>query len=170
MWVRDLTDCVDGNLGGSANPFGETNLIAGACWDGNSRLNATRRRVDEVGAGFVRPRGDPFNVLRLKPFRCPVGRAHAEKDGNAVAGNLSNRSNDPQQQSGAIFERPAVIVGPVVGDRGQELVEKVAVGRVNLEDVEARAERAPSGASPILDGGVNPGGVECDGWLVVAER
>ena len=52
--------------------------------------------------------------------------------------------NDFERQPGAVFEAAAVVVGALVGERREKLVEQVAVGGVDLDEVEAglRARRA----------------------------
>ena len=49
----------------------------------------------------------------------------------------TRQEGSQQQQSGAVFERSAVLVGALVGARREELVEEVAVGAVHLDPVEA---------------------------------
>ncbi len=60
-----------------------------------------------------------------------------------------------EQEAHAVLERAAVLVGPLVGAGRQELVLEVAVGRVDLEPVEARHHRQATGAPVLLDLGMD---------------
>src|SRR5690606_16445065 len=50
-----------------------------------------------------------------------------------------------EREAHAVLEAPSILVAARIGKRGQELVQQVAVRRVNLDDVEAGGVRATGG-------------------------
>ena len=54
-------------------------------------------------------------------------------------------------EAGAVLRRTAVGVGALVGAVGEELLQQVAVGRVQLDAVEAGRDRAAGGVDELLD-------------------
>ena len=55
----------------------------------------------------------------------------------------ADRPDHLQQEACAILQRPAIFVGAIVDAGGEKLGEQVAVGRMQLDTVEAGLARAP---------------------------
>ena len=62
----------------------------------------------------------------------------------------AHRPQDLQQDSGTRLEVAVVLVGPVVDGARQELMQKVAVARDDLDAIRARLTRAPRGVGIVL--------------------
>ncbi len=68
--------------------------------------------------------------------------------------------DDAEEQADAVFKAAAVFVGALVGEGREEFVEQVAVGGVNLDEVEAGAEGALGGLDEGGDEHLDSRGVE----------
>src|SRR5271168_2576953 len=78
--------------------------------------------------------------------------------------------DDFEGEAGAVFEAAAVLVGAVVGERGEELVQEIAVGGVDLDEVEAGGEGAMGCCDEVRDDLVHTGAVEGGGeWVGLVE-
>jgi hypothetical protein len=84
---------------------------------------------------------------RLKPGLVQVpsalrpigaGDPHEEREGPA----FPDGSGDSQREADPIFQAPSVLVRPLIGERGKKLVEKIAVGHVDLHHLETRLQAA----------------------------
>lgn len=65
--------------------------------------------------------------------------------------------DDLEQKTSAVFEASAVGIGALIGERGEKLVEEVAVGSVDFNEVKAGSESAVRGSSKCADDGVDAG-------------
>ena len=70
----------------------------------------------------------------------PIGSGDADEEGQVGGPCGANGVDDLEQQAGAVFKTAAVGIGALVGKRRQELMNQVAVGGVNLDEVKARRE------------------------------
>jgi len=86
---------------------------------------------------------DQGDVLDPQAALGPVGRRDAHEQRTVVGPHRADRVGDLDEQPGAVLERAAVLVGPRVRQRRQELVEQVPVRGVQLDDVEPCGQRAP---------------------------
>ena len=92
----------------------------------------------------------------LEPFveldsRRPEGlHACAHRDGAVVADRLSHGLDRLEPEARAVLEGAAVLVGPPVVERREELERQVAVPAVDVDDVEPRLARAEGRAHPVL--------------------
>ena len=68
--------------------------------------------------------------------------------------------DDLDEQAGAVEEAAAVFVGALVGERRKELMEEIAVGGVDLNQVEACLQSSARGQAKGVDGGVDAGLIE----------
>ena len=68
-----------------------------------------------------------------------------------AAPHLSDGFKNLQQKPRAVLDGASVVVGAAVAHRVQELVEQVAVCRVDLDAVEAGCERVPRSAFELLN-------------------
>ena len=84
----------------------------------------------------------------------PVGGGDADDDGLVLRESLAHGAEDFEREADAGLERAAVAVGADVGQGRQELVQEVAVRRVDLDQVEARAVGAVRGCD---EGGLDAG-------------
>src|SRR5476649_1115072 len=77
-----------------------------------------------------------------------------ESDGDATLADVTRDAvHHLEQQARAIFDRGAIGVGPVVAAVLQELIEKKAVGAVDLHSVELSLARISGGLPEVGDDG-----------------
>ena len=69
------------------------------------------------------------------------------KSGSSSGQRVAHRAHHLAQQPHAVLERAAVLVGALVGQRREELVQQVAVRGVQLDDAGTRRLRARTAAS-----------------------
>ncbi len=92
--------------------------------------------------------GQPERVERLDDvsverhrvgFAAVVGDAVGrEPNADAIGAPYLDRGLcDLEQEAGAVLDRAAILIGPQIGVRLQELLDQIAVGSVNLDAVEA---------------------------------
>jgi len=75
----------------------------------------------------------------------------------------ANGVDDFKGEADAVVERAAVFVGAVIGERREELVEKIAVGSVDFNEIETGGVRATCGGDEIGDDLLHAGTVEGGG-------
>ena len=124
------------------------------------REEAPGRHVEGVDPGLLQP------LAHLHRFLGRIaGRPDAEeRDGvvvflhadlhlqvEVVADLLADRAHDLEDEAGAVLERSAVLVLPIVDGRAEELRDQVAVGAVQLDAVEPGFARAPRALRVGLD-------------------
>jgi hypothetical protein len=83
----------------------------------------------------------PEVALRRDPQPDPLG-----------ADGLGDRGDDLHDEAGAVLRRAAVLIGAPVGRRGEELVEQVAVGAVDLHAVRSRRDGPAGRGDEVLQG------------------
>lgn len=90
--------------------------------------------------------GEADGVLRT-PLRLvgryllePFGSGDAEEERRGVGNHGTNGVDDLERQTNAIFKRAAILVRALVGLRREELAQKVTVGVVDLDHVDACLE------------------------------
>jgi hypothetical protein len=75
-----------------------------------------------------------------------------QADADAAGADLGHHGIDHlEREAGAVLDRAAVFVGALVGAVAQELVDQVAVGAVDLDAVEAGADRIGGAAAVFVD-------------------
>jgi hypothetical protein len=97
-------------------------LIAGANRNFDAGDESAGRDVEEVDALFGTPSRNDCCLFFIPAAFFEVGSREAHKQWHSVIDCCSDASNDFEQESRAILEAPAVLVGAVVGERRQELV------------------------------------------------
>ena len=90
--------------------------------------------------------GEPGALLEVPAAVDPVGAGDPDQQRRGVRQRRPHGVDGLEEEPDPVVERAAVVVVAVVGERREELVQQVAVGRVDLHGVEAGPHR-PRAAS-----------------------
>ena len=93
-------------------------------------------------------------ILQAPAFVNPISDAEAHQQRKLLGRDLANGRYRVAQEARSVLERASIFVGALVGDGREELVKKITVGGVNLDDLHAGGERAAGGGHK---GGGNAG-------------
>ena len=85
------------------------------------------------------------------------------KSGQVLGPCGADGADDFEGEADAVVEAAAVLVGAVVREGREEFVEEIAVGGVDLDEVEAGGEGAMGGGGEVGDDLVHAGAVESGG-------
>src|SRR5262245_40246821 len=139
---------------------GERHLVPLAHRDAGLRDEPAGGNVDQVDTQLLQPAREHDRLLDVPPPCRPVGRRDADEHRQVGRDQLATRPGDAERQPHPVLQAPAVTVRPAVAQRGQELVQEVAVGRVDLDQPEPGRQRPPRGRLERGDNPVDPGLVE----------
>ena len=166
-WFGDHSDGGGGDLGLAVDGVGVMDLVAGADGDLLRGVIAAGRDVYEIDICLLEEFGERDGLREIPAFAeglgSPVGGGDADEDGQMLWPRGADGFDHFEGESGAVFEAAAVLVGAVVGERREELVEEIAVGGVDLDEVEASGEGAMSCCDEVGDDFVHAGAVEGGG-------
>ena len=111
--------------------------------------------MDNIHSGILGPLRDLDSLLDLKRSDIEVldrvGGRQAKEDGFLSIKVGADLGNDLEQEASAVLERASVLVGAMVGDGREELVDQVAVSTVDLDRVHASLVGAGGGGAKGLD-------------------
>ena len=121
--------------------------------------SAAGGNVDQIHAEVLQmPPGLPTARCPSLP---PPSRSPRCARTAAVLGHESPQAlGDSQQKPHPVLQAPAVVVGPVVAQGRKELVQQIAVGRVDLDHLEAGRQRRRGGRLEGGDDRVDAGLIE----------
>ena len=115
------------------------------------RIGADDMEIGEA-APCQRFRRCRIGFARVRVFRAARPALRRKADAHAVCRqDLAHRIDDLAHQAQAIVETAAIVVGPVVGGRADELVDQVIVRAMHLHPVETRIGGAFRGVAKIVD-------------------
>jgi hypothetical protein len=94
-------------------------------------------------------RGEGDRIVDREPAGKPVAAGDAGAHRLLLRPCRAHRTGDLERQAQAVLEAAAVVVGALVRQRRDELVEEIAVRRVELDEIEAEPVGAPCGRDEI---------------------
>ena len=149
--VVDQADGARDDAGFLADALGERHLIAG-CGRDLCVVNAAAARGADIGGADVLQRlRDRDRLVDREAAVHPFAGREACPDHHRGRHGGAHRLGDRHDEAHPVVERAAPVVGALVGERREELVEQVAVGAVDLDEVEAGARGALGGGGPGAD-------------------
>nr|WP_242493730.1 hypothetical protein [Sanguibacter massiliensis] len=167
---RDEPDGAGRHVGVLADARGERHLVTGADGDLLVRDEPARRHVDEVDSGLARPPGDGCDIVDVEAAGRPVRRGDAQQKRHVGADGRAHGAHDVEQEPRPAGEVPAPRVGARVRQRGEELVEEVAVRAVDLDRVESCVDGPSRGGGEVVDDAADAFGGERGGCRVPVKR
>ena len=87
-----------------------------------------------------------------------IGAVHTHGNGEVRAAGKADADDDLGNEAHPVEEVPAVLIGAMVGVRAHELIDEIAMCRVNLNTVEAGGLCDDSGLDIVLHHGLDLGG------------
>jgi hypothetical protein len=129
----------------------ESDLVARRDRDAHLRHRAARRTVHHVHPAASQLPRQRDRLLHVPAALDPVRRRDAHEQRHRLWQRGPQCFHDLQEQAHPVGQAPAVAVGAQVGQRREERVQQVAVGGVNLEQVEPGRDGAQRGAAEVLD-------------------
>ena len=90
-------------------------------------------------------------LVRVPSAVCPVSGRDSNEKRQVGRPLCTNRIHNLQSQPGAVFKAATVVIRALVGQRRKKLVQQVAVGGVNLNQVEAGLQRSARSLLKSLD-------------------
>ena len=168
----DHADGAGGDAGLGADRLGEGHVVAGV--DRGDVLlggDAAGGAVDQVDlAGGLEHFRDLDGVGQGVPAGGPVGAGQAHPERQLVGPFGAGGLDDLHQHPAAALEVAAVLVVAGVGQRREEGVHQVAVGGVQLDQLEPGQAAHPHGGGELLDDALDFGCAECGrGGVAVGE-
>ncbi|KAI6777213.1 hypothetical protein HG530_001158 [Fusarium avenaceum] len=100
-------------------------------------LVVTTGKLQEVNLGLLELGGKGSGVLSLDTTGCVLDGVGLDTDDELGADTALDLGDDLEDESHAVLTAASVIVGALVGARRKELSQKVTVGSVKLNTVEA---------------------------------
>ena len=142
------------------DPLGVGHLVAVAARVLVGGADASRGDVDHVDADRLQGLGEGDRVLDGHAGLQAVDRRDPHEQRLVDRPDRAQFPGDLQRQPEAVLAAPAVGVRAVVGQRREEGVQQVAVGAVQLHDLEAGLQGAPGGGGEVRLHLIDAGGVE----------
>jgi hypothetical protein len=160
-----------GNVGLAADSGGKLDLVTGAYGNLGIGDQAAGGNIHQIDAMVAEEAGDlnsfvdvpaAFPPQRRRPVAGdpgfgPIGGGDADEEGEMGRPHGADGIHDLEDQAGAVLKAAAVAISALVGERGEELVEKIAVGGVDLNKVKARRESPERRLTKGLDHCANAG-------------
>src|ERR1700686_4744844 len=104
-------------------------------------------------------------MLPVRAAQSPGGPVQLAQHREILANGASDALVDFQEEPALVFHAAAVVVPPPVGEGGEELVDQVAVGGVELDRVEAVLPCPGRPLAELCNKGRNVGDGELGGDL-----
>jgi hypothetical protein len=147
--VGNEADGAGGDADLSADGSGKRCLVTGAEGDVGIGGEEAGGAVDEVDADLFEAVCERDRLAEVPPTLDPIGSGNADEERQLLRPHLSYCPSHPQGKALPVFGRAAAIIGSVVGQRREELVEKVAVGHVDFDHLKTGGQGSPGGVTEL---------------------
>jgi hypothetical protein len=138
----------------------ELDLVARAHRDLLQGRHAAARHVEELAAALFQLGGKGEALRQVPAALDPVGGRDAHAHHHLRRYRRADRIEHLQREAHAVLERAAVVVGALVGQRRQELVQQIAMGAVDLDRVQAQRIGAARGGHEAFLHALQAGGIQ----------
>ena len=129
--------------------LGKGHLIAGTDRDLRLRHQTAGTAIDQVHTFGLEQAGERDSLLQVPTAVHPVGARDPDAERKPLRPLGTHGAGCLDEEARAVLEAAAVAVRTLVGQRGEELMEQVAVGRVDLQARVTRGQRPPGGCNEI---------------------
>ena len=129
-----------------------------------------RAAVDDVGARGLEQAREGHRVIGRVAAGKPVVAAQPHRDRPLLRPGGADGGEHLQRPARAVLDRAAIGVAAPVGQRREKARQQVAVGAVQLQDVEAGVGRAPRGSNEVGADAVHVGAVSSPAALASSGR
>ncbi|MNN35227.1 hypothetical protein D3C81_1490730 [compost metagenome] len=128
---------------------GQGAAVAGLAVHGRGFITAAGQ-FNQVDTQGIEHGNDLLGVIRTEAAFLEIRRIELHGNGKAFADGLPHFVDDVDQQPRPVFQRTAPAVGALVGQRGEELADQVAVRGMDLHARKAKAFRQPGAVDKAL--------------------
>jgi len=149
-----------GNGSFVADACGEGSLESRADGDLGIRDQSAGRGVDEVDAVSAEEAGESNGVVDGPTLFDPIAGRDADEERKVRGPGGADCVDDLEEKACAVLEAASVRVGALIGEGREKLVEQIAVGGVDFNEVETGSEGAFRGTAEGLDDGIDAGLIE----------
>jgi hypothetical protein len=111
-------------------------LIPRADWNLRLLDIAARRAVDHVDADPLQPAREFDRLVDVPTAVRPIRRGNPHEQQGRLGEGPAHRYDALAQESNAIVERTAVVVGAAIAKRRKKLMKEITVRRMNLDGAE----------------------------------
>src|ERR1039458_9461212 len=116
--------------------LGEGRLVGRSDVDLGMRHDSAGRAIDQVDAERPKAPRQLHGIFDLPAALHPIDSRDAHEEGQGIRPRGADRSGDFQRKADAAVECAAILVGAVVRQGREKLVDQVAVRGVDLDDLE----------------------------------
>src|SRR5919202_303549 len=148
VWARKAPDAEDGLLRDLLHGRLPWQLAARGVEAGRGRILTPLRDAGHIDVPYVNQIIDELDEREAVALELRAGFSyehvgrHPHGDRRVVANRLLHHLDRLAPEAGTVLERPAVLVGALVVERGQELLRQIGMRSVDVDDVEARGASA----------------------------
>ena len=142
--ATDRTHCDGRDADQIANAIGERGLVRAAVGRTSLGRGLARGHVEDVSAVISKRLRDNYRLFLCDAVRHPVGSGEPDADGPIGRPGSADCIEDLEREAKSVLGRPAVLIGALVADRGEEGGDQEAVREVQFQEIEAGSRRTPS--------------------------
>jgi hypothetical protein len=139
------------DAGFAPDALGEGRLVGRANLDLGIRHDSAGRAIDQVDAERPKAARQLHGILDLPAVLHPVDGRDAHEERQRIRPRAADRGGHFQRKAYAAVECAAILVGAVVRQGREKLVDQVAVRGVDFDDLESGGDGPPRGRRECLD-------------------
>jgi hypothetical protein len=119
--------------------------------------------MDSIAAQLLQPLRKRDRFLNIPATFHPVRARYPYRDGPFRGEDVAHDVKDFEREAHAVFERTAVFIGSLVGERRKELMDEIALSSMNLDQVDTKRAGPAGGCCEGITDLLQPLPIECRG-------
>ncbi len=154
--IRDHADGASRDPGFAADLFGKFHLVTGAGRDLRILHQGSRGRINQVNPMLFQQFAQLGGFVGIPAPICPVCCRDTHPERPVFGPDLTNRVHNLDEDACAVLETAAVFVGSQIAEWGEELMQQVAMGRMDFYYIKAGLKRPARGIDEGLNDKADP--------------